>query len=236
MHQKTAVSHCIVHWNILWNPKISTSNLICSVQWSHCTGARFVDGWVDNYRMPKICSCLPCDTKHGAQAQYGHMYSAYSVVMGGGAWHWPGTPHTIHTYTCCCCRTAEAAMLPRQQPVTVGGTVRGTVRSTWYSVVQCGTHGPPHHWPMLPQSGRSWARSSNSFPALGDWRISTYLHIYASNVSTGTRHRNFSDKIPSVRFNDLSIYLSTPSKYGCGCGYIIWIEKPFNSSGLIPNV
>ena len=217
MHQKTAVSHCIVHWNILWNPKISTSNLICSVQWSHCTGARFVDGWVDNYRMPKICSCLTCDTKHGAQAQYGHMYSAYSVVMGGGAWHWPGTPHTIHTYTCCCCRTAEAAMLPRQQPVTVGGTVvqymvqYGTV---WYTRAAPPLTYAAAVWPQLSEEQQQLPRSGR----LTHIHVSTYLHIY---VSTGTRHRNFSDKIPSVRFNDLSIYLSTPSKYGCGCEYVI---------------
>ena len=183
MHQKTAVSHCIVHWNILWNHKISTSNLICSVQWSHCTGARFVDGWVDNYRMPKICSCLPCDTKHGAQAQYGHMYSAYSVVMGGGAWHWPGTPHTIHTYTCCCCRTAEAAMLPRQQPVTVGGTVvqcavHGTV---WYSVVHTGR-------PTTDLCCRSLAAAERGAATASPlWATDAYPRIYISTHLTYLR-------------------------------------------------
>ena len=140
----------------------------------------------------------------------------------------PGTPHTIHTYICCC-RTAEAAMLPPQQ-CSGSNQLQWVVqwRSTWYSVVQCGTV-----WYSMVHTGcpttdlccRSLAAAERGAATASPlWATDAYLRIYISKylqylrtyVSTETRHRNFSDKIPSVWFNDLSIYLST-----YGCGYII---------------
>ena len=141
----------------------------------------------------------------------------------------PGTPHTIHTYICCRCRTAEAAMLPPPQ-------CSGSNQLQWYStvaqyMVQCGTV-----WYSMVHSGRPTtdlccrslaAAERGAATASPLWATDAYLHIYVSKylqylrtyVSTETRHRNFSDKIRSVRFHDLSIYLLTKSKYGCG--YII---------------
>ena len=169
----------------------------------------------------------------------------FSIFSGDGRWRvergtgLPGTPHTIHTYICCRCRTAEAAMLPPPPQCSGSNQLQWVVqwRSTWYSVVQCGTvwytrAAPPLTyaaavWPQLSEEQQQLPRSGR----LTHIYVSTYLQYLRIHVSTETRHRNFSDKIPWVRFNDLSIYLST-----YGCGYIIWIEKPFNSSGLITNV
>ena len=118
----------------------------------------------------------------------------FSIFSGDGRWRvergtgLPGTPHTIHTYICCRCRTAEAAMLP---PPQCSGSNQlqwySTVvqwRSTWYSVVQCGTvwytrAAPPLTyaaavWPQLSEEQQQLPRSGR----LTHIYISTYLHIY----------------------------------------------------------
>ena len=171
-----------LQWNILWSHKISTSNFICSVQWSHCTGARFVDGWVDNYRMPKICSCLPCDTKHGTQAQYGHMYSAYSVVMGGEVWSVAlgclghHTPY-IRTYAAAAPQKQRCSLhLSAAAATSYSGTVQW--RSTWYSVVHYGTVWYTRAAPPLTYAAAVWPQLSEEQQQLP--RSGRLTHIYVS--------------------------------------------------------
>ena len=96
----------------------------------------------------------------------------------------PGTPHTTHTYICCC-RTAEAAMLPPPQ-CSGSNQLQWVVqwRSTWYGVVQYGTlwytrAAPPLTyaaavWPQLSEEQQQLPRSGR----LTHIYISTYLNIY----------------------------------------------------------
>ena len=139
-----------------------------------------------------------------------------------GAWHWAAWDTTHHTYV----HITYAAAAPQKQRCSLhrsaaaATSYSGTVQwcSTWYSVVQCGTvwytrAAPPLTyaaavWPQLSEEQQQLPRSGR----LTHIYISTYLYIYIY-VSTETRHRNFSDKIPSVRFNELSIYLLTKSKF-----------------------
>ena len=93
----------------------------------------------------------------------------------------PGTPHTIHTYICCC-RTAEAAMLPPPQ-------CSGSNQLQWYSavaqyMVQCGTL-----WYSMVHTGRPTtdlccrslaAAERGAATASPLWATDAYLRIYIS--------------------------------------------------------
>ena len=161
--------------------------------------------------MPKICSCLPCDTKHGTQAQYGHMYSAYSVVMGGEVWSVAlgclghHTPY-IRTYAAAAAPQKQRCSLHRSAAAATSysGTVQW--RSTWYSVVHYGTvwytrAAPPLTyaaavWPQLSEEQQQLPRSGR----LTHIYISTYLHIYNIYASTYLRRPGtgtFRTKSPS---------------------------------------
>ena len=160
--------------------------------------------------------------RHKARSTSTIWTHVFSIFSGDGRWRvalaWDPTHHThVHMLLLPHRRSSDAPSAATSYSGWYSGTVHGTV---WYSVVHTGRPTTDLCCRSLAAAERGAATASplwatDAYPRI---YISTYLRIY---VSTGTRHRNFSDKIPSVRFNDLSIYLSTPSKYGCGCEYVI---------------
>ena len=127
--------------------------------------------------MPKICSCLPCDTKHGTQAQYGHMYSTYSVVTGGGVWSVALGCLGHHTPYI---RTYAAAAAPQKQRCSLhhsaaAATSYSTVvlySTVWYSMVHTGC-------PTTDLCCRSLAAAERGAATASPlWATDAYLHIY----------------------------------------------------------